>query len=48
MKDKNINIRVEPELKKELQKMADADHRSLGDFIRLQLEKLVEINKKKK
>jgi len=47
MKDKIIILRVEPELKKDLQKMADTDSRTLSDFIRLQLKKLVETLKKK-
>lgn len=48
MKDETIQVRVEPTLKKELQKLADADHRNLADYVRLQLIKLVEENKKKK
>jgi len=48
MKDEVIQVRVEPPLKKELQKMADADSRTLADYVRLQLIKLVEENKKKK
>lgn len=47
MKDKIINLRVEPELKKDLQKMADNDSRTLSDFIRFQLKKLVASYKKK-
>jgi len=47
MKDKIINLRVEPELKKDLQKMADNDSRTLSDFIRLKLKKLVASYKKK-
>jgi uncharacterized protein (DUF1778 family) len=38
----NINIRVTEETKKELQKLADADRRSLSDFIRLLLEKIAQ------
>lgn len=47
-KDETIQIRVEPTLKKELQKLADADNRKLADYVRLQLIKLVDENKKKK
>ena len=42
MKQEVVNIRMEEELKNKLQKMADADSRSLSDFIRLQLKKLTE------
>jgi len=48
MKDEKIVIRVEPQLKKDLQQMADQDFRTLSDFIRLQLKKLVESFKQKK
>jgi len=47
MKEKTIILRVEPELKNELQKLADTDSRTLSDFIRLQLKKLVTSLKKK-
>ena len=47
MKDEKIVIRVEPQLKKDLQRMADRDSRTLSDFIRLQLIKLVSSLKKK-
>jgi len=46
-KNVNINIRVTNDIKKELLKLADKDRRSLSDYIRLQLEKLAEANKKK-
>jgi mRNA-degrading endonuclease RelE of RelBE toxin-antitoxin system len=46
-KDTVIQIRVEPQVRVKLQKMADQDSRKLSDFIRLQLMKLVEPNKKK-
>jgi mRNA-degrading endonuclease RelE of RelBE toxin-antitoxin system len=48
MKDTIIQVRVEPELREKLQKMADNDSRKLSDFIRLQLTKLVESASKKK
>jgi uncharacterized protein (DUF1778 family) len=43
----NINLRVTEDTKKELLQLADKDRRSLSDYIRLQLEKLAETNKKK-
>jgi hypothetical protein len=43
----NINLRVSEETKKELTKLAENDRRSLSDYIRLHLEKIVlTINKK--
>lgn len=48
MKTESLIVRVEPELKAKLQKMADQDRRTLADFVRLQLEKIVETNKTKK
>jgi len=47
-KTETIIARVSPELKAELQKMADMDNRKLSDYVRLQLAKLVETSKKKK
>ena len=41
-KDNQIVIRVEPELKKKLQELAKKDRRTLSDYIRIQLENLVE------
>lgn len=43
----NINLRVTEAVKKELVKLADNDRRSLSDYLRLQIEKLVETPKKK-
>jgi len=48
MKTESLILRVEPELKAKLQKMADQDRRTLADFVRLQLEILVETKKTKK
>lgn len=48
MKKDVIQIRVEEDLKKKLQTMADSDSRKLSDFIRLHLLKLVENKGKKK
>lgn len=47
MKDTSITIKVSEEMKAELQKLADADRRTLSDFIRLQLEKLLPAKPKK-
>ena len=44
----SVNIRMNKELKKSLEKLAEQDHRKLSDFIRLQLERLVEPVKYKK
>lgn len=44
----SFTIRIEPNMRIELQKLADKDNRSLSDYIRLQLKKLIEENKKKK
>jgi hypothetical protein len=46
-KDSTIILRVEEDLKKALQELADLDSRKLADFIRLQLKKLVESKKQK-
>lgn len=42
-----IPIKIEPSVKAKLQKMADDDSRTLSDFIRLHLMRLVEKPKKK-
>jgi predicted transcriptional regulator len=36
-----IVVRVSPELKEALQKLADADDRKLSDYVRIQLQKMV-------
>ncbi|MBL0095215.1 MAG: ribbon-helix-helix protein, CopG family [Bacteroidetes bacterium] len=36
-----IPIRVDEDLKKRLKALADKDNRTLSDYIRLQLEKLI-------
>jgi predicted transcriptional regulator len=46
-KDKTIQVRVDQELAKKLQMMAEADNRKLSDFIRVQLIKLVKQKNKK-
>jgi predicted transcriptional regulator len=43
-----LSIRVPADLRKALQKLADADRRKLSDYIRLQLELLVDSKKSKK
>lgn len=40
-KDTTIQIRVEPELKKKLQAMADKDNRKLSDYVRLLILKAI-------
>jgi predicted transcriptional regulator len=47
MKEEIVTIRMDADLKKELQKLADKDQRNLSDYLRLQLKKLVETSKKK-
>ena len=47
MKEEIVTIRMEEDLKKELQKLADKDQRNLSDYLRLQLKRLVETSKKK-
>ncbi len=41
MKTEMIPIRVDEDLKKRLKALADKDNRTLSDYIRLQLEKLI-------
>jgi predicted DNA-binding protein len=43
-----VNIRLEEKTKNELQKLADADKRTLSDYIRIKLEELVGTSKKKR
>lgn len=45
-KQETIIIRIDAELKAKVQKLADADHRTLSDFIRVQLIKLTETKSK--
>jgi hypothetical protein len=45
-KTEMITIRIDKGTKGKLQVMADNDHRSLSDYIRVQLEKMVETPKK--
>jgi predicted transcriptional regulator len=47
MKEEIVTIRMEEDLKKELQKLADKDQRNLSDYLRLQLKRFVETSKKK-
>ena len=48
MKTEVIHIRVDKELRDKLQNMADSDNRTLGDFIRVQLERLLESSRRKR
>lgn len=45
-KTEMVTIRIDKGTKEKLQLMANADKRSLSDYIRIQLEKVVENNKK--
>ena len=47
-KSETILVRVEPELKDVLKKMADKDNRKLSDFVRVQMLRIVETSKNKK
>ena len=46
--DEALRLRLGKELKEELQKLADRDNRKLSDYIRLELIKIIEKEKKKK
>jgi antitoxin component of RelBE/YafQ-DinJ toxin-antitoxin module len=48
MKEEMLHIRIDKDLKEKLQKMADNDNRKLGDFIRVQLMKIIDTLTKKK
>jgi uncharacterized protein (DUF1778 family) len=43
----NINLRVSEGTKQALLKLAEVERRTLSDYIRLQLERLAELTKKK-
>jgi antitoxin component of RelBE/YafQ-DinJ toxin-antitoxin module len=45
--DEMLRLRLDADLKASLQKLADKDHRNLSDYIRLELQKIVDKNKKK-
>ena len=47
-KTEMVTIRIDKGTKEKLQVMASIDRRSLSDYIRVQLEKLVESQKKPK
>lgn len=42
-----FSMRLDPKLKAELQKLADADHRSLTNFVELKLYEIVEQAKRR-
>ena len=48
MKEEMLHIRIDKDFKDKLQQMADKDNRKLGDFIRVQLMKIIETSTKKK
>lgn len=39
MKTERLNVRVTPELKTKLQKLADADGRNISNYIKMLIEK---------
>jgi predicted DNA-binding protein len=39
----NLVVRLAPEVKAELRRLAKADHRTLSDYVRFHLTKLVEL-----
>jgi predicted transcriptional regulator len=41
-KEDTLTIRIDPDLKKKLQKLAEKDHRKLSDYIHIILEKATE------
>lgn len=45
-KSVTVNIRLDEATKKQLQKLADNDRRTLSDFVRVQLENLAKSFKK--
>jgi predicted transcriptional regulator len=45
--DEALRLRLSKDIKVELQKLADDDNRKLSDFIRLELIKVIEKNKKR-
>lgn len=47
IKTVSINFRIEESTKEDLEKLADADSRTLSNYIRVLLEKHVEKTKKK-
>lgn len=47
-KDTTIQIRITKEMKEKLQKMALEDQRTLADYIRIQLVKVISESEKKK
>jgi len=42
MKEANVVIRMDEEMKKKLQVLADKDQRTLSDFIRIHLKNLLD------
>jgi hypothetical protein len=48
MKSEVIQVRVDEKLFKEIKKLADLDHRTVSDYVRVELIKIVENSKNKK
>lgn len=46
--DEALRLRLSKDVKDELQKLADKENRKLSDYIRLELIKVIEREKKKK
>lgn len=44
-KTEAIVVRIDPELKSKLQKLADNDQRKLSDYVRIQLQKIAKSTK---
>ena len=42
MKTEQLHMRISPELKEQLQKLADADNRSISNYLELLIRKEVE------
>lgn len=42
----NMNIRIAEDIKKKLQRLADLNRRTLSDYIRLELEKVISAARK--
>lgn len=47
-KDGTIIIRIDPLLKAELQELADLDKRKLSDYVRVEIEKILELKRQEK
>lgn len=48
MKSEKLNLRIDKDLKDKLRQLAIKDHRSLSNYVIMQLEKIAESQKNKK